>query len=120
MPSANSARPYWLPLEKLDLLPALQRVRFVLPDGIGRGATTEAASLGMERRIGMARMKETQGSERSAYCTGTVPLTGMPPTSPVMVNEVIPAGTVILSVVEDVPFAIRALGGTTPLGLLDR
>jgi len=50
-------------------------------------------------------MKETQGSERSGYCTGTVPLTGMPPTSPVMVNEVIPAGTVILSVVEEVPLA---------------
>jgi len=39
-------------LEKSDLLPALPRVRFVLPC-IGGGVTTEAASLGMERRIGM-------------------------------------------------------------------
>jgi len=44
----------------------------------------------------------------------------MPPIDPVIVSDVIPVGAVMVSVVEDVPLAIRALGGTTPLGLLDR
>ena len=54
------------------------------------------------------------------YCTGTVPPTGMPPIEPVIVSEVIPVGTVMGNVVEEVPFAIWALGGTTPLELLER
>ncbi len=56
----------------------------------------------------------------SGYCTGTVPLTGMPPIDPVIVSDVIPVGAVMASVVEEVPLAITTLGGTTPLGLLDR
>ena len=38
---------------------------------------------------------------------------------PVTVSEVIPLGTLMGTVVEEVPFAIVALGGTTPAGLLD-
>jgi hypothetical protein len=59
-------------------------------------------------------------SIRNSYCTATVPLTGMPPIVPVIVNYVIPVGTVMERVVEEVVFAIVALDGTTPLGLLDR
>jgi hypothetical protein len=33
--------------------------------------------------------------EMARYCTGTVPLTGIPPMLPVIVNEVIPVGTVM-------------------------
>ena len=44
----------------------------------------------------------------------------MPPIEPVIVSEVIPVGTVMVNVVEEVPFAIWALGGTTALELLER
>jgi hypothetical protein len=40
-------------------------------------------------------------------------LTGIPTIEPVMVIELIPLGTVILSVVDEVPIAIWAAGGTT-------
>jgi hypothetical protein len=40
-------------------------------------------------------------------------LTGIPAIEPVMVSEVIPLGTLILSVVDEVPFAIWVVGGTT-------
>ena len=49
-----------------------------------------------------------------SYCTGTVPLTGIPPMLPVMVSEVIPVGMVMLNEVDEVVFAITALGGTMP------
>src|SRR5512146_210419 len=57
---------------------------------------------------------------RCAYCTATVVLTGMPPMEPVMVSELVPLGTVMLSVAEEVPLAITALAGTTPGGVLAR
>ena len=54
------------------------------------------------------------GRVLNRYCTGTVPLTGIPPMLPVMVSEVTPVGTAILNEVDDVAFAMTALGGTTP------
>jgi hypothetical protein len=47
------------------------------------------------------------------HCTGTVPLTGMPPMAPITVSDVTPVGTVMLTVADDVPFAICAMAGTT-------
>ena len=37
-----------------------------------------------------------------AYCTGTVVLTGIPPTAPVMVSSVIPVGTLMVNEVDEV------------------
>ena len=36
-----------------------------------------------------------------------------------MVSEVIPVGTLIVNEVDEVPFAINALDGVTPAGLLE-
>ena len=119
----NAARPILVALEKFDLLPALPRVRFVRPFGWhwwGRDNRSRQLRDGKTNRHG-SPMKETQGSEKdyrllhrnsSAHRNACI--------DPVIVSDVIPVGAVMVSVVEEVPLAITTLGGTTPLGLLDR
>jgi len=64
--SANAARPILVALEKFDPLPALLRVRFVLPFGWhwwGRDNRSRQLRDGKTNRHG-SPMNETQGSEK--------------------------------------------------------
>lgn len=51
------------------------------------------------------------GTGAFAHCTGTVVLSGIPPMYPVMVNELVPLGTVMLKEAEEAPVAMETLDG---------
>ena len=91
---------------------ALHLTRDALLDGPARSSRGDYREVRAKLRV--KRVAATRILIRQSYCTGTVPLTGMPPMLPVMVSDVTPVGTVILNEVDEVVFAITALGGTTP------
>lgn len=57
--------------------------------------------------------------DKLPYCTGTVPLTGMPPIVPVTVRDVIPVGTLMAKEAAEEPMAMVVVDGTTFEELLD-
>src|ERR1700756_5340655 len=84
----------WRVMESLapEKLTSLRRIATI--ESVGSSTRIEGAKLS-DREVEklLSGVKPKSLSQCMIHCTGTVPVTGMPPTEPVTVNDVIPAGT---------------------------